>query len=154
MSCQALAQGLGPHQLLQCSLHRGCRWRPPAPDCNATARTASSLHALLQTASCGCGCLAGVPAGAVQNHIFTRTLHRQHCAPDPNWRSREGGEQWSTIKPLAVQGFDMRRTLLLDNEACKAADGEAGVCIHPPRLRNNTFTPTAACRATARMRRL
>lgn len=51
-------------------------------------------------------------------------LHRDHCWPDPNWTARPGGEPWSTIKPLQTHGCDLSRTLLVDNEAWKAADGE------------------------------
>lgn len=40
------------------------------------------------------------------------------------WRSRPDGKEWDTIKPLARQGFDVRRTILVDNDHYKSASGE------------------------------
>lgn len=40
------------------------------------------------------------------------------------WRSRSDGKEWDTIKPLARQGFDLSRTILVDNDHYKSAEGE------------------------------
>jgi hypothetical protein len=40
------------------------------------------------------------------------------------WRSRADGKEWDTIKPLAGLGFDLNRTLLVDNDHYKSAEGE------------------------------
>lgn len=69
---------------------------------------------------------AGMPAGigSGAHGLLSIVFHRKHCVPDPNWQTREGGKRWSTIKPLAVHGLELTRTLLIDNEAYKAAAGE------------------------------
>jgi hypothetical protein len=40
------------------------------------------------------------------------------------WRSRSDGKEWDTIKPLRRLGFDLARTLLVDNDHHKSAAGE------------------------------
>ena len=51
-------------------------------------------------------------------------MHRDHCAPDPNWRDRADGKEWSTVKPLASHGLDLCRTVLVDNDSHKSVQGE------------------------------
>jgi hypothetical protein len=51
-------------------------------------------------------------------------MHRDHCAPDPNWAARPDGKEWSTVKPLASHGLDLKRTVLVDNDWHKSVAGE------------------------------
>ncbi|GAX75766.1 hypothetical protein CEUSTIGMA_g3209.t1 [Chlamydomonas eustigma] len=64
--------------------------------------------------------------------VFDPVLHREHCSPDLQWTSRPGGRSHDTVKPLAVNGFDLSNTILVDNEACKAAPGEESNIIILP----------------------
>ncbi len=50
----------------------------------------------------------------------------------PQWSQRPEGKQHDTVKPLVLNGFDLRSTILVDNEACKAAPGEEGSLLLLP----------------------
>ena len=86
-------------------------------------------------------------------------MHRDHCAPDPNWRSRPDGQEWSTVKPLASHGLDLCRTVLVDNDSHKSVEGEeANMLLVPDWLqepggvgcRGGAGCLSGACSASAR----
>ena len=48
------------------------------------------------------------------------------------WQQREGGEEHDTVKPLAANGFDLKTTILIDNEWQKGAPGEESNLLEMP----------------------
>ena len=68
--------------------------------------------------------------------LFDFVLTRQHCRPDAEWRARAGGNEWDTVKPLALHGFDVRRTVLFDDSVRK-------VLRHPACCSCQTHEPGA-----------
>ncbi|KAF6264014.1 hypothetical protein COO60DRAFT_267782 [Scenedesmus sp. NREL 46B-D3] len=64
--------------------------------------------------------------------LFSVVCDRSCCRPDPKWLSREDGKEWDTIKPLRQLGFDLRRTLLVDNDDYKSQEGEESSMLLVP----------------------
>jgi hypothetical protein len=108
---------------------------------SATARTVQRALSLIHNAlgpalrgGGGNGGGGGGGSGGVaqqqQHHhhqpppLFAVVLHRDHCGPDPFWAARADGRPWSTVKPLAAHGFDVRATVLVDNDYHKSVEGE------------------------------
>jgi hypothetical protein len=56
--------------------------------------------------------------------LFEVVLTRNHCRPDPAWMLRADGNIWDTVKPLALHGLDLSRSVLLDDSPCKALTSE------------------------------
>jgi hypothetical protein len=60
----------------------------------------------------------------VEDSLFSVVLTRSHCSPDTEWQQREGGEPYDTVKPISSHGFDLSRTVLIDDSARKVLSGE------------------------------
>jgi hypothetical protein len=73
---------------------------------------------------------AVAPSG--HRFLFDLILHRSHCREDPTWKSRPGGRGWDTVKPLALHGFDTRRTVIVDDSPRKILAEEAELLVTIP----------------------
>lgn len=71
------------------------------------------------------------------------------CSPDPHWRQRPDGAEWDTIKPLKLHGLDMRRTILIDNEAHKAYGHETANMVLMPEWSGQPGASCCSCAACA-----
>lgn len=68
-------------------------------------------------------------------HLFEVALPRQYCHPDETWQDRSDGKPYDTAKPLAAHGFDLSRTILLDDSERKILpDEKMNGLIVPPFL--------------------
>jgi hypothetical protein len=88
----------------------------------------------LEAALGGAAAARGLPPGAAHlpSPLFDLVLWRDHARPDPHRHTRQDGESWDTVKPLALHGLDLARTVLLDNDAHKAWRGEAANMVLLP----------------------
>lgn len=73
---------------------------------------------------------AVAPSG--HRFLFELVLHRSHCREDPTWKTRPGGRDWDTVKPLALHGFDLRRTVIVDDSPRKILAEEAELLVTIP----------------------
>lgn len=65
--------------------------------------------------------------------LFQIQLTREYCAPDKTRFKRPDGKHYDTVKPLGSHGFDLSRTLLLDDSARKILPHEKmnGLIVPP-----------------------
>lgn len=91
--------------ILSSAVNNGARSRPP-----------QTWPGLMQVMLRAKGLERGVGAAGA---LFAFVLTRQHCRPDGEWQQRADGNEWDTIKPLALHGLDIRRTILLDDSLRK-----------------------------------
>jgi hypothetical protein len=75
-------------------------------------------------------------AGA--SNIFQIILHRAHCRPDSNWAARPDGRSHDSIKPLALHGINLSRTIIIDDAARKIVPEEASCALVVPEYRDST----------------
>jgi hypothetical protein len=73
--------------------------------------------------------------------LFEIILSRNHCIPDTEWQQRADGEPHDTIKPIAMRGFDLSRTVLIDDSPRKVLVGELANCLVLPTLLRKTVSP-------------
>jgi hypothetical protein len=86
--------------------------------------------------------------------LFEVLLTRDDCAPDPHWRDRPGGKEWSTVKPLAANGLDLASTVLVDNDWHKSVAGEAAnMLLVPDWVQDRGEAPGAGAGRAARVGR-
>ncbi|MEW5308877.1 MAG: hypothetical protein WDW38_000801 [Sanguina aurantia] len=76
--------------------------------------------------------VAGFVCPRTVQQLFPIVYHRAQTLPNPQWRTRPGGKEWDTVKPLDLNGLDVTHTLLVDNELDKAYAGEEGSLVIVP----------------------
>jgi len=103
----------------------------------------------LEAALGGAAAARGLPPGAAHLPVplFDLVMWRDHARPDPHRHARHDGEAWDTIKPLALHGLDLARTVLVDNDAHKAWRGEAANMVLLPHWAPDTGARGRAARA-------
>jgi tryptophanyl-tRNA synthetase len=73
--------------------------------------------------------------------LFPIVLSRNHCTPDTEWQHRDDGEPHDTVKPIAAHGFDLTKTVLIDDSPRKVLQGELDNSLVVPTLLRKTVRP-------------
>lgn len=56
--------------------------------------------------------------------LFSIFLTREQCAPDSNFSKRPDWQPFDTVKPIEAHGFDLTRTMIIDDSLRKILEYE------------------------------